>query len=202
MFYPRGMEGLERDILAILREHPAGVGEFFLLSSLEERYPQLFSGESGDPDFDLFQRHFLLFHLLYILGDKLYRKGDLLLSIHCLEIKLVSREAAAGCEGLSPYDPLRSYYLDITELDRVDGAAVRAMLDDFYRRYHAYLHREDDLKLLGLEVDADLGEVEQRYRQLALEHHPDCGGDAELFARIGAAVERLRDRRSVADEEP
>ena len=43
---------------------------------------------------------------------------------------------------------------------------------------------------LGLEPGATLDEVKRRHRELAMEHHPDKGGDAKDFARYQAAYER------------
>jgi len=44
---------------------------------------------------------------------------------------------------------------------------------------------------LRLAPDASLAEVRRAFRQLALETHPDHGGDAERFREVQAAYERL-----------
>ena len=49
----------------------------------------------------------------------------------------------------------------------------------------------NDLANLGLRADASLEDVQRAYRRLALEHHPDRGGDKEAFQRIKAAADRL-----------
>ena len=46
---------------------------------------------------------------------------------------------------------------------------------------------------LGLSSDATDEEIKQKYRELAHEHHPDKGGDEEIFKRIKAAYEILSD---------
>ncbi len=43
------------------------------------------------------------------------------------------------------------------------------------------------LKLFGLESSATLQDVKKRYRTLAKQHHPDTGGDEEMFKKINAA---------------
>ena len=48
-----------------------------------------------------------------------------------------------------------------------------------------------DLANLGLSADASLEDVQRAYKRLALEHHPDRGGDKEAFQRIKAAADRL-----------
>ena len=46
---------------------------------------------------------------------------------------------------------------------------------------------------LDVPVDASLETIKQRYRTLAQMHHPDKGGDEELFKRIKFAYEILSD---------
>jgi len=46
---------------------------------------------------------------------------------------------------------------------------------------------------LDIPVDASLETIKQRYRTLAQMHHPDKGGDEELFKRIKLAYEILSD---------
>ena len=46
---------------------------------------------------------------------------------------------------------------------------------------------------LDVPVDASLETIRQRYRTLAQMHHPDKGGDEELFKRIKLAYEVLSD---------
>lgn len=46
-------------------------------------------------------------------------------------------------------------------------------------------------QVLGLDVYATSEDIRARYRQLAKQHHPDAGGDADQFARISTAYEAL-----------
>ena len=46
---------------------------------------------------------------------------------------------------------------------------------------------------LDVPVNASLEDIKQRYRTLAQMHHPDKGGDEELFKRIKLAYEILSD---------
>ena len=50
-------------------------------------------------------------------------------------------------------------------------------------------------EVLGISRDASFEEVKRAYRRLVMEHHPDRGGDAEVFKVIQAAYEILESRR-------
>ena len=51
-------------------------------------------------------------------------------------------------------------------------------------------------RILGLEPDADTSEIRRAFRVLAMRHHPDEGGDEELFKQIGIAFYALSDPQS------
>lgn len=56
------------------------------------------------------------------------------------------------------------------------------------------------LEVLEMEVppEPDEGEVRARYRSLAVETHPDQGGDAEEFIEVKEAWETLREREELS----
>lgn len=56
--------------------------------------------------------------------------------------------------------------------------------------------------LLGVSKTASEGEIRKAYRKLALQHHPDRGGDDEQFKKITRAYEVLADaeKRAIYDE--
>lgn len=45
--------------------------------------------------------------------------------------------------------------------------------------------------ILGIHRDATINQIKSSYRRLALQHHPDKGGDAEMFKRISVAYQIL-----------
>ena len=44
---------------------------------------------------------------------------------------------------------------------------------------------------MGLPIGTDRKSIERRYRQLAMKHHPDKGGNADHFVEIKQAYESL-----------
>lgn len=55
------------------------------------------------------------------------------------------------------------------------------------------LSREEALRVLALATTADVHDVKRAYRRLARQHHPDLGGDPEVFQELQQAYERLAD---------
>ncbi len=51
---------------------------------------------------------------------------------------------------------------------------------------------QEDLIILGLPLDATWQQVKARWTELALELHPDHGGDPERFRAVADAHRRLR----------
>jgi hypothetical protein len=192
-------------LFAILKRHPEGLTEYELMQALEKeplfrpwnarREANSRGGEAGWSDLDLFRSHFFLFHLLYRLRDLLIEERHYILSIFCLEIRLHPFQEADVQRGSSPLpaeaDPMRSYYLDLSNMEGMDEEAVRELIDGFFHRFEAYYRAEEDLSILGLPEDTDFSVIRQRYRTLAFECHPDHGGDAEQFTRLHEAMDRL-----------
>ena len=54
--------------------------------------------------------------------------------------------------------------------------------------------RRDYYTVLGAERDDSRAEIERRYKRLAVEHHPDRGGDEEEMKAINEAWGVLKDR--------
>ena len=64
------------------------------------------------------------------------------------------------------------------------------------------MDNETYYKLLNVAKDADESEIKKAYKKAALKHHPDKGGDPEVFKQISEAVEVLADpeKRKLYDQ--
>lgn len=186
-------QGFEPWLLDLLHEHPKGIDEYRLIRALAEQFPEsLFAlpGALREP-LQLFQLHFLLFHALYRLSDRLAAEG-FELQIQALGIRLQLR--AAGEAGMALADPLRAYYLDWDQWLQTRDEDVRRLLDDFMRGAGSLDGDElqQALGLFELPAQATGAQLRQRYRQLVSRHHPDRGGDTAMLQRINRAWEVLQ----------
>jgi len=55
-------------------------------------------------------------------------------------------------------------------------------------------------EIIGVPVGASLEDIKKAYRKLAKEHHPDKGGDEELFKKISGAFEFLSKKPTAKQE--
>lgn len=205
-----------RKIFDLLADRSEGVREFELLQQLEESAPlsQGMWEPSEHIELETFRRHFALFHCLYKLRRRLRDEGRADLEIFCMNIRILPRENKASEElpkigearHTAPWDGLEAYYMDWTNFAAADETSVGEMLDEGARIIGEQLgrrsggapgastsaHRAEQLAQLGLEDPVSDKEILRRYRQLSLIHHPDQGGDPQIFGEIQSAVEGLR----------
>ncbi|MBK1647834.1 DNA-J related domain-containing protein [Rhabdochromatium marinum] len=190
-------QALTHDVLQrlfeILTRHPAGLSEYELLRELEGDAQTAFAQAPFRNDLALFQAHFLLFNALYRLRDQLAATGQAWLDIDVLRIVLrFHNEAGSARPGaLARPDPLRAYYLDIHQLAQTDAEQLAEWLGDFWMHYFAQEGRTAALAELGLSDPVNAQQIRRRYRELAMQHHPDRGGDIEAFRRLQSARQVL-----------
>ncbi|MEO5342954.1 MAG: DnaJ domain-containing protein [Gammaproteobacteria bacterium SHHR-1] len=183
-------EALLTQLELLLRQHPQGLTEFDLLRRLQQAQGEGFDTALFRDNLSLFRAHFLLFHALYQLNDQLLQRRQGQLEIHVLRIRLHPWQQ--GLEGLTRADPLRAYYLDLSQLRETTAEDVETLLGRFWSGYMNDEQRDQALRALGLTEAADSQQIEQSYRRLAMRHHPDRGGDDQTFQRIEKAVRVLR----------
>lgn len=175
----------------ILEAHPTGLTEYALHKELTGRGISLFDEEYFRSPLGLFQRHFLLFHCLYRLRDALRaaQQGDI--EIHCLAIRYMPyRNSPSDHPAL--FDPLVAYYLDLDNFTDTDEPEVLRLLEGFWRRFASDEQRDKALAVMELAHPTSYLEIRQQYRRLAMQCHPDRGGEAERFQELEWAMGILR----------
>lgn len=151
----------------------------------------------NDPQKDLFKRNFLVMNGLYQLQAQLAPEQHL--QIASLHIELVSKQTGNALES---HDPLRDYYLDWQNFDTTSDE-IDALLTDFWQRFSSFspkkgIHSLPQQQLLELQqawqlpTDFSEKQLQKRWRQLALKHHPDRQGCAIEFKKIQLEYEQLK----------
>jgi DnaJ-domain-containing protein 1 len=147
---------------------------------------------ADDEQLQLFRVNFLIMNALYQLQAELHDAGWWLV-ISSLDIRLEPlADTPEASHAFTIGENLRSYYLDWQVCWQTDRAEVEALLNRFWRAYDGEGHKEEALALLELNEGASQEAIRHRWRELALQHHPDRGGNAETFIRIRWAWECLR----------
>lgn len=187
---------LSAAVEATLRQHPQGLSELDLIRALQRPPWSLVGVVDYSNPTELYPVHFLLFHVLYRLRDELLTQGETL-TIAPLRIFLSRSEmVVAGNEGPPGFsDPLRRFYLDLSQYDLSDQA-IQRMVDDFWagRRHRPQPEEVDNaLEALGLkELPSDFTTVKQQFRRAVMKAHPDRGGTTAKVQTLNQAFALLR----------
>ena len=185
------IDELQTAVEPLLHAEPEGLDELTLMDRLAEAGHPLFQRDARLEPAALYRAHFLLFHTLYRLQPQLAEHG-LRLHIHCLDIHLeAAPPGSTEPQALAGHDGVAAFYLDLGNLEGMDNAAVECLIADGLRRAFAAGERSEALAELGLEPGVSWAEIRQRYRRLAMQHHPDRGGDTETLQRINEAYRQL-----------
>ncbi len=180
-------------ILSLLREHAAGVSEYDLMQMLAEY--DVFNDFSDASQLALFQKHFMIMNALYELQQQLWEDEQLYLEVSPLNIEIKAANQSTSEEHsliLSESEELSCYYRDWQNFEDTDEAAVIGLLNNFWQRYISIDKKESALEILELKPDAEHEEIVASYRRLAAKHHPDKGGEKEIFIKVRQAYEVLK----------
>ncbi|WPC72159.1 DNA-J related domain-containing protein [Aeromonas hydrophila] len=176
-------------LLTLLRQASGSYKVHELLAELrrQEVIPPL----PGDEQLQLFRLNFLIMNALYQLQAELHGEGWWLV-ISTLDIRLEPLTTREGESALAQGEALRSYYLDWQVFWQTDREEVEALLGSFWRACERDEQRAEALTLFALPTGAGPDAIRRRWRELALQHHPDRGGDADTFIRLRWAWEHLK----------
>lgn len=168
-----------------LENQADGISEYDLMQNLKLHGYFDFLSAPALPH-ELFHAHFFLFHALYLLHDVFLNKKLYLLDIHTLKIQLLPYQQ--GENNLQKEDKLRAYYLDFKSLEETSEDDVYEMLASFWNKYNKLDNRDAALAELGLTDPIDDKTIKMEYRKLAMQHHPDRGGDTDKLQKINDAI--------------
>ena len=183
---------LPEQLHQLLRAAPAGLGEYQLIQLLKARQSVHIPNLPLTDKLVLFRTHFLLFNALYRRREQLWASQSGYLQISALNIQLLPYQP--GSSELSEHDPLRDYYLDLSQLSDTDEQDVAKLLLSFWTRMHGSEEKQAALELFeleGREQTLNLATIKHRYRQLVSLHHPDRGGSTARLQSINKAMEIL-----------
>ena len=177
-------------ILDALQHFPLGVSEYDLIKFLQSAGHIQFERIALWDTLSLFQTHFILFHSLYTLREELWQQQRKVLEISPLKIVLYSydEQKATQESSMAEHDPLRDYYLDLSNLKQTSADDVARLLDSFWTKLGANDQRAAALEVLELEDPVDYPTIKQQYRRLAMQHHPDRGGDTVQLQTLNYAM--------------
>jgi hypothetical protein len=173
-------------ITEALANNPEGLSEYHLIRDLHD---EGYFGDLGPPPASphaLFCAHFQLFHALYRLRDHLWQTQKGHLEIDTLKIRLLPYQPES--RALCTPDVLRDYYLDLSNLEMTTEQDVHELIASFWTRLQRRDQRASALAELGLSDPVDDETIKKTYRHLAMEHHPDRGGDKERLQAVNRAV--------------
>ena len=183
---------LSQQIEEVLKKNPQGLSEYELINCLQALENNEFDKLDLQDSLVLFQTHFVLFHCLYLLNDQGLAAQGYCLQISPMKI-CMQPYSQSFTEELAETDGLRDYYLDLTNLQNTDKEGAEQLINSFWQKYLAAEDRLAALAVLGLEDDdVEYEQIKQRYRQLAMENHPDRGGCKQIFSDIAQAMDTLK----------
>ena len=195
---------LAEQILILLKEAPDGCSEYQLIQQLKARHSTHIPNLPLLDKLVLFRTHFLIFNALYCLRDQLRGENRNDLQISPLCVRLLPYAPASS--GVAESDPLRNYYLDLSNLRDTDEDEVERLLASFWSRMRgdqpgaAADNWDPEQKRAALELfeldqeveNLNLPLIKRRYRQLVSIHHPDRGGSTTRIQSINLAMEILQ----------
>ena len=107
----RAFEVAIEDILSLQED---GISEYELMGWLGREGHESYKQSFLQDNLALFRAHFIPFHALYRLRDRLWEEASGFLEISA--VKIIRHPYQASEDGLQPADDLREYYLDIRNL--------------------------------------------------------------------------------------
>jgi len=190
---------LDAALLHIIDSEPQT--EFDLIKRLQEAPWCVFKADCLAKDIELFQTHFVLFNALYRLRTEARQNLWFDIEIHTTGIRTVPTaiETAQDSVSLAEHDPLAAYYLDWDNFQSTRESDVQDLLNDFWHYYLSpdknvsQAQRKQALRTLGFTEAPTSEQLKRTFRQMSFVHHPDKGGDNDVFLSIKRAYKILKE---------
>ncbi len=93
-------------------------------------------------------------------------------------------------------DELASFYADLSHLESTRPEDVARMVAGLQKHQGRAARRKEALAVLGLDEHEPDDRIKRRYRRLAMQWHPDRGGDATRFQELQEAMVVLSENRA------
>jgi hypothetical protein len=149
-------------------------------------------------DLARFQRHFVLYHLLYRLQAELLALDQGYLHISLAKVQLLANSDRPESADL---DSQRQYYMNWQNFYLMTEQLLEQQLDAFWHYFASgktanlvHLSDSDAIGLLQLNPVFTLAQLKKAYRTQALQQHPDRGGSAAQFIALRQAYQQLLQR--------
>ena len=192
-------------VLSILKNNKEALGLYELMQQLESQgYTLVNDAEHLTYELIMFRKNFVVMNALYEIQRDVLESGYYLY-ISALEINLCvasssdAKSLIGDDKDIEADQKMSSYYLDWSNYNSTDQAAVEALLNNFWSRFNEYNkykksdeQRLDALTILELESDASWEDIQKSYRKKIAVNHPDKGGDSKKFIEIREAFQILK----------
>lgn len=125
---------------------------------------------------------------------RLFTEAEMRQRLGLLDAAFLSKEVGMSTDALDDY-------MNQASIDELDDEVSRMQKwRDKVNTNMKFLQKRSALAFLGLAVDASDSDVNKMYKKLALELHPDKGGDPEKFQELQEMKERLNEIDKEDDE--
>lgn len=135
---------------------------------------------------------------LYQIQRQLFDQGDYQLIITMTDIFLIYSHSESAPQGTlsteSSSGKLANYYLDWNNYHKTGLEDVQQLLNQFWQRHLQSDELSEQLQLFNLKTPFTAAQLKTSYRSLVQTHHPDRGGDHELFLKIQQGYDLLQQK--------
>jgi hypothetical protein len=169
----------------------------------------------------LFQNHFVLFHILYLLQDEYYKENKYL-HVHFMRIFLLDYPPVNQCRYYNEhlgkfccalteqnndycsnhlkqigdknieFQSSKYFYLDKTNYKKFNNETANDLLNGVWEVLSDYDNYKKSFEILGLPESSGMDLIKKQYKYLAKKYHPDINSENEKkFTEINNAYRYL-----------